>query len=205
MGRYNVLKQIRSAYYFERIYKRRKRIPINDETLNIVQDVKKIIKDIDNRVSLSGLRVYKIDEKPSVTLKADIAGYYDSVTNAVYVIDNIYEGKYIYYCICVHEILHFIHHQKGNLYGMFTADFEEGINNLLTHWLIWKSGRFPNRTENGEEIESKYWCYIKEMKIAKNVIKRANLSMKDVFYNYCMHNLEFFEKFVPQKYFKHYY
>ena len=119
------------------------------------------------------------------------------------------------FMMILHEIMH--SQSEKNSSSIFIKDFNEGLNQLMTEWLIdnyssyytnakvkhIKIMRLPNKRVL--TFNAHLNVYNKQVAMVKAIIENANLDMKEVFYNYIDFNSEFFEKFVPKEYYIDYY
>lgn len=96
--------------------------------------------------------------------------------------------------------------------NMFNEKFEEGLNQLLTVWLIENYSQKYKIQRNAYiliptlkgkiKINIKIESYPEEVKMVKNILQEANVNLSEVFLNYINNQTEYFKSFVPSKYFK---
>ncbi len=186
---------------------------LSDEELEIVEDAKELIKRVDNNIIISSFNVYKVRFLTRTWFD------YDEETHEL----NIFipfqfllklGGKDFCFLAVLHEILHF-QNLKNNLI-IFNNKFLEGLNQLLTIWLIDnysekykipKSKRFSVKLIKDLYLDITInnlanMAYPKEVKMVKNILQKSNINIKQVFLNYIDIQPEFFKSFVPSKYFK---
>ena len=186
---------------------------LSDEELEIVEDAKNLIKMVDNKIEISEFNIYKV--------RFIFHGWflYDKSTKEL----NIFipfklllkcGGKNLCFLAVLHEILH-SQNLKDNLL-IFNIEFLEGLNQLLTIWLInnySKKYKIPeDKSFSIRLIKNFYlnvtilqWAnmiYPKEVDIVKEILHKSNMDYKQVFLKYIDIQPEFFKSFVPLKYFK---
>lgn len=184
---------------------------LSKEELEMVEDAKELIKKVDNSITISEFNVYKV----RFITKGWF--YYDKDTSEL----NIFipfkfllwvGGEDFCFLVLVHEILH-SQNLKNNL-RIFKRDFLEGLNQLLTEWLIdnysekynkrkpaWKSIKIKLREKLTIHLEIlSCEIYKNEVNIAKEIIEKFHVDLRQVFLNYIDFNPNFFKRFVPSEY-----
>lgn len=185
----------------------------SDEELEIVEDAKELIKSVDNKIVISSFNVYKV--------RFVMHGwfYYDEDTHELGIFIPFKfllrcGGKDFCFLAVLHEVLH-SQNLKNNLI-IFNKEFLEGLNHLLTIWLINtyskkykipKSKCFSVRLIKGLYLDITInhlanTVYPKEVNMVKNILQKSNIDFKQVFLKYIDIQPEFFKDFVPSKYFK---
>lgn len=176
------------------------------EELEMVEDAKELIKKVDNSITISEFNVYK------VRFVTEGWFYYDEDTDEL----NIFipfeyflglGGKDLCFLAVLHEILH-SQNLKNNI-QVFKEDFLEGMNQLLTEWLIEnysekykipKSRKFVLKRINHLKEDVPFKIYQKETSMVKDILEKSGVDLKQVFLNYIAFQPEFFRKFIPKKY-----
>ena len=180
-------------FLFEKTKSERWCKKLSREEKKLVKDAKKLIRKVDNKIVLSKFNVYKVN----FCLKSWC--HYDSDTKEI----NIFIpftfylkvlGKDIFFHAVLHEILHA---QNGNKSGsVFKTNFMEGLNDLLTIWLI------ENYSKKYDHLKNKGIIgYPDEVNMVKDILQKANVDIRQVFLNYIYFQPDFFRSFVPEKYF----
>lgn len=177
---------------------------LSAEELEIVEDAKELIKSVDRNIVISEFNVYKV--------RFLMHGwfYYDKATQELNIFIPFkfllrFGGKNLCFSAVLHEILH-SQNLKNNIM-VFNMKFLEGLNQLLTIWLIEnfsekysipKNKKFPVRL-----IKKLYvTIYPKEVKMVKDILQKSTIDLKEIFLKYINFQPEFFKKFVPSKYFE---
>lgn len=179
------------------------------EELEIVEDAKELIKRVDNKIVISDFSVYK------VRFWRKGRFYYDKDTQelCIFIPFKFFlksGGKDLCFLAVLHEVLH-SQNLKNNL-NIFNRKFLEGLNQLLTNWLI------DNYSEKYKIPESKYssirligclylerttnMVYPEEVNMVKDILQESNMDLKEVFLKYVDFQPDFFKSFVPLEYFK---
>ncbi len=186
---------------------------LSDEELEMVEDAKELIKSVDNDIVIASFNVYK------VRFVMNGWFYYDEDTQelSIFIPFQFFlrvGDKDLCFLAILHEVLH-SQNLKDNLM-IFKKKFLEGLNQLLTIWLI------DNYSEKYKITKSKCisvrlikglylnitinhlinLVYPKEVNMVKNILQKSNLDFKQVFLKYIDIQPEFFKSFVPSKYFK---
>ena len=165
------------------------------EELEIIEDAKKLIKSVDESIILAEFNVYK------VKYIKDGWFYYDEETKELNIFipfNLLKKDKNLCFLIIIHEILN-SQNLKDNQ-NIFKIIFLEGLNQLLTIWLVEK---YSNKYKIPEKlIANQDNMYILETKIAKRIIKKHGLDLKEIFLKYIEFDPEFFRKIIPKEYFK---
>lgn len=188
------------------------KIPSNEE-LEIVEDAKELIKSVDSKIVISKFNVYKVRFVMHAWFE------YDASTKELNIFIPFklllkHGGKDLCFLAVLHEVLH-SQNLKDNLL-IFNKEFIEGINQLLTIWLInnySKKYKIPKNKSFSIRLTKNYslvitrnqWAnmvYPKEVNIVKNILQKSNMDYKQVFLKYIDFEPEFFRSFVPSKYFK---
>ena len=159
--------------------------------LEMIEDAKELIKSANKSIELAEFQIYKAKLKNKYGTcyhndKANISEIYIDFTSEEIMKTDINFA----FATVVHEILH----SQYNKYGMqiFKVDFEEGLTELLTNWLIKKYSKkykVPKQQEYGAEI-----------KIVRDVLSSSNVKIKDLYMKYNNFDISFFVKIVPKKY-----
>ena len=201
---FGALKQAYIAYLTltRKRYKRNKEL--NKEELEIIEDAINLIKSVDENIEIAKFSVYKV--------KHIRGGWfnYDKDTHelSIFIPFDKYlkRNKDLCFMLVLHEILHTQNLRLNE--NIFTRTFNEGINQFLTIWLMKKSNKYKVKRALNIYIKLKVFVikgyknmYIKELKIARKIIKNSNKDNKEIFLNYINLKPEFFRSFVPKKYF----
>lgn len=179
------------------------------EELEMVEDAIKLIKRVDENIVISTFNVYKV--------KFLLYGWfdYDEDTQELSIFLPFKRfmkfGKDFCFLTIVHEILH-SQNLKRNL-KIFDTKFLEGLNQLLTIWLIEnysKKYKIPKSIciatlnlgrSRKLKVTAKYKIYDKEMSMVKDILDKSDIDLRDIFINYININPKFFKSFIPSKYF----
>lgn len=179
------------------------------EELEMIEDAKKLIESVNENIVISSFNVYKV--------KFLLHGWfnYDEVTQELSIFIPFKRfmkfGKDFCFLALVHEILH-SQNLKKNL-RIFDIKFLEGLNHLLTIWLIEnysKKYKIPKSINiitlklkgRKYKINAEYEIYSEEMSMVKKTLEKSGIDMQEIFINYIDIKPEFFKSFVPLKYFK---
>ena len=188
--------------------------PLSIEELEIVEEVKELIKKVDPDIVISEFNVYKV----SFLMHGWFS--YDEVTQEL----NIFipfkffswlGGKKLCFLAVLHEVLH-SQNLKNNI-RVFNRAFLEGLNQLLTIWLIENYSEKYSISENKKfslRITKKISIIIKmsafeniiyqdEVRMVRDILEEAAIDFKEVFINYINFQPEFFREFVPTMYFEY--
>lgn len=187
--------------------------PLSAEELEIVEDAKELIKKVDNNIVISEFNVYKV--------RFLIKGWfsYDEATQELNIFIPFkflkrFGGKNLCFLVVLHEVLH-SQNLKNNI-RVFEKKFLEGLNQLLTIWLIENFSEkysIPKNKEISIKLIKKLYfniiinslgnsVYPEEVKIVKDILKKSSMDLKEIFLKYIDFQPEFFKNFVPSKYFK---
>lgn len=179
------------------------------EELEMVEDAKKLIECVDENIVISSFNVYKV--------KFLLHGwfYYDEDTQELSIFLPFKRfmkfGKDFCFLTVVHEILH-SQNLKRNL-RIFDNKFLEGLNQLLTIWLIENYSekyKIPKticiatlKLGKGRKLKVnvEYKIYDKEISMVKDILDKSDIDLREIFINYIDSKPEFFKSFVPLKYF----
>lgn len=183
---------------------------LSAEELEIVEDAKELIKRVDNNIVISKFNVYKV--------RFLMHGWfsYDETTQEL----NIFipfkfllrlGGKNLCFLAVLHEVLH-SQNLKNNIM-VFNIKFLEGLNQLLTIWLIENFSEkysIPKNKEISVKLIKKLFAinsleisvYAEEVKMVKDVLQKSSVDIKEIFLKYINFQPEFFKGFVPSKYFE---
>lgn len=180
------------------------------EEHELIEDAKELIKSVDPSIIISNFNVYK------VIFSKQSWFHYDERTQELCVFIPFKRflrfGKDLCFISIVHEALH-SQNLKNNLM-IFNLDFLEGLNQLLTIWLIEnysKKYTIPDRIcifslklkKNVYlNISSPYSIYRKNVNMVKNILQESEIDLKDLFINYIDIQPTFFKDFVPSEHFK---
>lgn len=181
------------------------------EEQKMVEDAKSLVKCMDESIIIANFTVYKV--------KFLSYGWFDYDTDTrelcIFLLFNYFRrlgGKNLCFLTLVHEVLH-SQNLKNNL-RIFNGKFLEGLNQLLTVWLIENYSQeysIPQeiciaRLKLGKskecKIKSGYNIYGKNVAMVQNILDHSKIDLRTVFLNYINLNPEFFKDFVPAKYFK---
>lgn len=182
---------------------------LSAEELEIVEDAKELIKRVDNSIVISEFNVYKV--------RFLMHGWfdYDETTQEL----NIFipfkfflrlGGKNLCFLAVLHEVLH-SQNLKKNI-RVFNKKFLEGLNQLLTIWLIENYSEKYNMPKNKKislRLRKKTYvnlhfleAYPEEVKMVKGILEKSDIDLKEIFLKYINFQPEFFKDFVPSKYFE---
>lgn len=182
---------------------------LTTEEQEIVEDAKKLIECVDKNIVIYSFNVYKV--------KFLLHGwfYYDEDTQDLSIFIPFKRfmkfGKDFCFLTVVHEILH-SQNLKRNL-DIFDIKFLEGLNQLLTIWLIENYSekyKIPKniciatlKLRKGRKLKvyAEYKIYHKEISMVKDILDKSDIDLREVFINYIDIKPEFFKSFVPLKYF----
>lgn len=189
----------------KRLYKQ-----LTNEELEIVEDAKNLIKKVDGNIIITDFNVYKVN------FIMDSWFYYDEDTKELNIFIPfklfIKFGKNFCFMAVVHEILH-LQNLKNNI-PIFNDNFLEGLNQLLTEWLI---KNYSEKYEIPKDIIILSLCinkkshldiptscsvYEKEVNMVENILQSSEIDLKEIFCKYIDIQPEFFKSFIPEKYFK---
>ncbi len=179
------------------------------EELELVEDAKKLIECVDENIVISNFNVYKVKFLWHAWFDYDE----DTQELSIFVPFRRFLkfGKDLCFLTVVHEILH-SQNLKNNL-KIFDSEFLEGLNQLLTIWLIEnysKKYKIPKsiciatlKLGKGRKLKvnAKYKIYEKEMSMVKDILDKADIDLQEIFINYIDVKPEFFKSFIPSKYF----
>lgn len=182
--------------------------PLTAEEQQMVEDAKKLIESVDKNIVISDFNVYKV--------KFLRNGYFDynEHTKELNIFINFKRflkfGKDICFSAILHEILHSQNLKENVL--IFDNSFLEGLNQLLTMWLIENYSQKYTVKENIWRVKLKirnkgtfymfgYNVYYKEVKMVKEILQKSGVDLKEVFINYIDLKPEFFKGFIAEEYF----
>lgn len=185
---------------------------LTDDERQIIKDAKELIKKVDENIEISEFNVYKVNFLMEGWFN------YDEDTKELNIFipfkNFLKFGKDFCFIAVVHEILH-SQNLKNNT-QLFNVEFLEGLNHLLTLWLVEtysEKYKIPKRiciaslktkNESGLNIFIKNNIYDKEVKMVEDILQKSKIDdLKDLFLKYIDIDLqsEFFKNFVPVKYF----
>lgn len=182
--------------------------PLTDEEQGMVDDAKKLIQSGDKNIVIFDFNVYKV----RFLRKAYFD--YNERTKQLNIFINFKRflkfGKDVCFSVVLHEILH-SQNLKDNVL-IFDNSFLEGLNQLLTMWLIENYSQKYVVKEDIWRIKLKikncgtlymfgYRTYHKEVKMVKEILQKSGVNLKEVFINYIDLKPEFFKGFVAEEYF----
>lgn len=188
------------------------RIPskrLTDEELEIVEDAKNLIRQVDENIVFKDFNIYKVNYRR----KFNSYGWttYNEKTGKC----NIYipfktlerSGKDFCFMVVLHEILH-AQNLQDNIY-IFDDAFLEGLNQYLTDWLI---ENYSDKYLNSKKacianlgilyITAELTVYPEEIKTVEEIIEKSNIDIEELFLNYINFNPEYFKNFVPPEHLK---
>ena len=181
---------------------------LNKEELEIVEDAINLIKSVDKNIEIANFSVYKVKHI------GDGWFNYDEDTHelGIFIPFDRYlkRNKDLCFMVVLHEILHSQNLRLNE--NIFTREFNEGINQFLTLWLMKKyTNKYKVKRALILYIDLKIFiirvkskihikAYIEEVRIAKKIIKNSNKDIKEIFLNYINIKPEFFKSFVPERY-----
>ena len=194
---------------YNRKSKRWCKIPSHEES-EMVKDAKDLIKRVDNKIVISEFNVYKVRFVKHAWF------FFDTDTQEL----NIFipfkfllfmGGKDLCFLAILHEVLH-SQNLKNNLH-IFDIEFLEGLNQLLTIWLIdnySEKYKIPkNKCFSIRLIKDLYLevspgiaVYPEKTNMVKDILENSKVDLKQVFLKYIDIQPEFFKSFVPSEYFK---
>lgn len=162
---------------------------------------------MDSRISVPIVSIYTFKIPNFLTQLLTCVGYYDPENHVIYLSDFYKTDSFDFSKSMLHEILHSVHDSSRKHNYQLTINYEEGLNELLTIWLMIKGNFYPNKLDDrGQEINytHKIRCsgYYEQMKSVYKLIMDSKIDMESVFYNYCINNYEFLSKIIPEKYFE---
>lgn len=176
------------------------------EEQEMVEEAKKLIKCVDENIIISNFNVYKV----KFVLHSWFDYDEDTKELSIFIPFKRFMklGKNFCFMSIVHEVLH-SQNLRNNL-CIFDNKFLEGLNQLLTEWLIEnfcikykipKSICVVTLNLKGMQlaINSGYRCYTKEVLMVKELLCKSDL--REVFLNYINFNPDFFKSFIPLNYF----
>lgn len=188
---------------------------LSAEELEIVEDAKELIKKVDNNIVISEFNVYKVRFLMYAWF------FYDEATQELNIFIPFkfflrFGGKNLCFLAVLHEILH-SQNLKNNIM-VFNIKFLEGLNQLLTIWLIENFSEkysIPKNKEISVRLIKELYVnitinslgnsvYIKEVKMVKDILQKSTIDLKEIFLKYINFQPEFFKNFVPSKYFEKY-
>lgn len=197
------LKYIYPKFLFENRKSKRWCKILSDEELEIVEDAKELIKSVDKKIVISEFNIYKVRFVQQAWFRYDEDNQELNIF-APFKFLLKYCGRDACFLIVLHEVLH-SQNLKNNI-AIFNDEFLEGLNQLLTIWLI------ENYSEKYKMTNSVKIClcfvlltgeiYSKEVNMVKQILQKSNIDIKQVFLNYIDIQPEFFEKFVPSEFFE---
>lgn len=182
--------------------------PLTDEEQKMIEDAKKLIESVDKNIAISDFNVYKVKFLKKAYFD------YNEHTKQLNIFINFKRflkfGKDICFSIILHEILH-SQNLKDNVL-IFDKSFLEGLNQLLTMWLIENYSQKYVAEEDIWRIKLKiknigtlymfgYRVYNKEVKMVKEILQKSGVDLKEVFINYIDLKPEFFKGFIAEEYF----
>ena len=205
---------IRFTKYTQRLFislhRKTSWMKLSEEELQMVEDAKNLIMCIDQNIEFAKFNVYKV--KFIITPFFD----YDNSNNELCIFIPFDEllrlNKDLCFSCVLHEILH-SQNLKNNI-EIFNENFLEGLNELLTQWLIEKYSlkyKLPViltidlsklYKKSSRVLELSFDSYVKEVNMVKEVFKEFNGDYTEIFLNYINLNEEYFRSIVPEKYFK---
>lgn len=179
------------------------------EELEMVEDAKKLIECVDENIVISSFNVYKV--KFLLHSWFD----YDEDTQELSIFLPFKRfmkfGKDFCFLAVVHEILH-SQNLKKNL-RIFDIKFLEGLNQLLTIWIIENYSEKYKIPKNiciaslklGKgrilKVNAEYKIYEKEISMVIDILNKSDIDLREIFINYIDIKPDFFKSFVPLKYF----
>lgn len=182
---------------------------LTKEELEIVEDAKTLISSVNENITISNFNVYKV----GFVLYGWFDYDEDTKELSIFIPFKLFMkfGKDYCFRLVLHEILH-SQNLKRNLI-IFDIKFLEGLNELLTNWLIEKYSKKYKVPKNKPIVTLKLgrkksftfgfeWRYQEEVKMVQDILDKSGIDLKEVFLNYIDINPEFFENFVPEEHFK---
>ena len=187
--------------------------PLSAEELEIVEDAKELIERVDNNIVISEFNVYKV--------RFLMRGWfsYDEASQELNIFIPFkfllrFGGKNLCFLAVLHEVLH-SQNLKSNIM-VFDIKFLEGLNQLLTIWLIQNYSEKYNIPKNKifslrlikhlyvdiTKYSLENTVYPKEVNMVRDILQKSSIDLKEIFLNYINFQPEFFKNFVPSKYFK---
>lgn len=175
------------------LYNKERYKKISTKELEMVENAKKLVKSVDENIILSDFKVYNIRHISD--------GFYHE--NAIFIPFgfNLAISKNLCFVVVVHEILHSQNLKNNN--RIFCTDFLEGLNQLMTLWLIENYSeqyKIPKVYEGFSGIIIR-GIYRKQVKLVRSIIQKSNIDLKQVYLNYIDLNPAFFRNFVSSEYF----
>lgn len=183
---------------------------LTDEEQEILEDAKKLIKSVDKNIIIADFNVYKVK-----FIKNGWFNYDESTQELGIFIPFkrfLRYGKDFCFLAVVHEVLH-SQNLKNNL-EIFNFRFLEGLNQLLTVWLIENYSekyKIPDsihflslRLKIGVyfHIDTPYSVYLKNVNMVQDILEKSEIDLKELFLNYIDIQPEFFKSFIPSEHFK---
>ena len=198
------------CFYFVNSKRKRKVILkcLNEEEKKLVNEATALVKSVDESIEISEFNVYRVDSIKNGKF------VFDEENNTLNILipfkKYLKYGEDVCFLAIVHEILHSQNLKNNEM--IFEKNFLEGLNQLLTVWLIENcetKHKIPEKVvafrmklkNNIFVIEAGYTIYSKEVNMVSEIVARAGVDMKEVFLNYVDLNLEYFRSFVPSEYF----
>ena len=169
--------------------------------------IRRLIKKVDKLIKVPIVPVYTFDVPDKMILLISSTGYYDPNNHIIYISDFLSINSFEFYYTLLHECLHSVHQLSRKHNYELLVDYEEGLNELFTYWLLIRGHFFPGGVDDeGYSIDyvalMRKSSYYPSMKKLFKLIENANVDLEDVFYNYCINNYEYLSKIIPEKYFE---
>jgi len=180
------------------------------EEQEIIEDAKNLIRSVDKNIIIADFNVYKVKFIKNGWF------YYNEDTKELCIFIPFKKflryGKNFCFMAVVHEVLH-SQNLKNNL-DIFNSRFREGLNQLLTIWLIAnysKKYEIPDsihflslRLKNDVYfyVDTQYSVYRKNVNMVQDVLNKTEIDLKQIFINYIDIQPEFFKCFIPSEHLK---
>lgn len=178
-------------------YKEYFRKNISSEEIQLFEDAKSLIKSVDSNIQVQDFSLYKISQEKL------FQGFFhkDKTSNEFCIFFSSYLfldlPKDFSFESCLHEVLHCQNFRKYEY--DFDPFFLEGLNQFFTEWLI------KNYSKKYEHIIVKtekgfLEIYPHEVNFVEKLFNDFKVDIKEAFLNYIDFNPDFYEDFVPYKY-----
>ena len=182
---------------------------LTNKEYEIVEDAKKLIKIVDDlNIPSIDMKIYKISSPP---FTQESYFFFDEKNNELCLFisfkKHLRYGENVCFVAVVHEMLH-AYNLRNSTY-IFKPYFLEGLNQLLTSWLIKTYSTkydvpktihlvtFSIGNLNFRFLEAE--AYGPEVEKAEQYLSKYNIDIKECYLNYINMNPEFFKENIPEQ------
>lgn len=188
---------------------------LTEEEFEIIEDAKKLIKEAALNIPSIDIKIYKV---PSPLFKHESWFCLDKVHNEICIFisfkKHLKYGKDVCFMAVVHEMLH-AYNLRDSI-TIFKMNFLEGLNQLLTIWLIENYSTkytvpqtikfsFKLLTIGTLNIRIPIVAYDEQVEEVKKYLSQYSIDTNDCYLNYINMNPDFFRANIPEpKIYKNY-